>query len=70
MKFIDKKQKLDYIMELIEKEKTGTADDLRKRICVSLPTLYRYISDLRALGYPIGYCTQRKTYYLICDNKK
>ena len=70
MKFVDKKQKLDYIMELIEKEKTGTAEDLSKRIYVSLPTVYRYISDLRSLGHQIGYCTQRKTYYLIIGSEK
>jgi len=70
MNFVDKKQKLDYILELVKKEKTGTAAALSLRVCVSLPTLYRYISDLRMLGYKIGYCTYRKTYYLLIDDEK
>ncbi|MBP8977669.1 MAG: HTH domain-containing protein [Bacteroidales bacterium] len=70
MNFVDRKQKLEYILELIEKGKTGTAEELSKRVYVSLPTLYRYISDLRRLGYQIGYCTYRKTYCLVLVDKK
>lgn len=65
MRFIDKKQKLDYLVELINKENTGNADRLKERICVSNPTLKRYLQDLREMGYLISYCTYRKTYYFI-----
>lgn len=65
MRFVDKKEKLDYMVELIRKGKTGKAEDLSKRICVSRRTLFRYIDTLRELGYNVGYCARRETYYLI-----
>ncbi len=65
MRFVDKKQKLDYLFELIDNDNTGTADELCKKICVSKRTFVRYLQDLRDLGYQIGFCTQRKTYYFV-----
>ncbi len=65
MKFTDKKQQLDYLLELIEKGNTGTADGLCKRICVSKRTLERYMSELREIGFRISFCSQRRTYYLV-----
>lgn len=67
MKFIDKKQKLDYLIELINNQSTGNAELLSQRICVSKRTLYRYLSDLKAIGYKISYCFSRNTYYLFDD---
>lgn len=67
MKFIDKKQKLDYLLELIQNENTGNAEKLRMNICVSPRTLFRYIDELREMGYQISFCLQRDTYYLIND---
>ena len=65
MKFTDKKQKLDFLLNLIINENTGNADELSKHICVSLPTLNRYVADLRELGYEIEYSRCRQTYFLI-----
>ncbi|MFA5973805.1 MAG: hypothetical protein WC780_15745 [Lentimicrobiaceae bacterium] len=65
MRFIDKKQKLDYLLELIEKENTGTADELCKSIYVSKRTFVRILQDLRDLEHQISFCTKRKTYYFI-----
>jgi len=65
MRFTDKKQKLDYLLELIEKENTGKAENLSEKICVSKPTVERYIANLREIGYQISFCSQRKTYFLI-----
>lgn len=65
MSFVEKKEKLDYMIELMRKECTGNADDLARRICVSRRTLFRYLDDLRALGYKYSYCQRRETYYLI-----
>lgn len=65
MNFIDKKQKLDYLIVLITNEHTGSADELSKNICVSKPTLMRYLSDLRKLDNTIGYCRYRRSYYFI-----
>jgi predicted DNA-binding transcriptional regulator YafY len=65
MKYTYKKQKLDYLLELIQKEKTGNAEHLCKKIYVSKATLKRYLHDLREMGQRISYCLQRGTYYII-----
>jgi predicted transcriptional regulator len=70
MKFIDKKQKLDYLLELIQNEKTGNADNLCNQIFVSKATLKRYLQDLREMGNKISYCLQRGTYYIIYESHK
>lgn len=70
MNFIDKEQKLDYLLELITKECTGNTKDLSQCICVSKRTLLRYIKELRIMGYQISFCLQRNTYYLIGETKK
>jgi len=67
MRFIDKKQKLNYLLELIRKGNTGIAKDMAERLFISVPTLEKYIAILREDGHKIGYCTQRKTYYLFED---
>jgi len=67
MRFIDKKQKLDYLIELINNQSTGNAESLSQRICVSKRTLYRYIEDLKAMDYKISYCFTRNTYYMFYD---
>jgi predicted DNA-binding transcriptional regulator YafY len=68
MKFTVKKEKLDYMLAIIKQECTGTAEEFSQRIFVSKRTLLRYIDDLREMGYPIGYCSHRNTYYLIEKN--
>ena len=68
MSFIEKKQRYDYLLELIEKQCTGSADELSKTICVSKRTLLRYINELRFMGYQISFCLQRNTYYFIKRN--
>ncbi len=67
MALSDKKEKLDYLLKLIETENAGTAKELSKRICVSPRTVERLISELRNEGYHIGFCAQHESYYLI-DN--
>lgn len=65
MRFIDKKQKLDYLIDLIEKEDTGNADRLCSKICVSKSTLKRYLNELRELGYQVVYDPLQNTYCFI-----
>lgn len=65
MIFTEKKQKLDYLLYLIKNEGDASAIKLSERICVSKRTLYRCIVDLRELGHNIGYCSVRRSYYLI-----
>ncbi len=68
MRFLDKKQKLERLLFLIENENTGTARQISDRLCVSIPTNEKYLALSREDGYRIGYCTSRKTYYLIDYN--
>ncbi|KAF0201002.1 MAG: hypothetical protein FD170_3034 [Bacteroidetes bacterium] len=69
MRFIDKKQKLDYLLSLISEQNTGTASQLAERLCISKPTAEKYLALLREDGHNIGYCTRRRTYYQISENK-
>lgn len=70
MKFTDKKHKLDYLLQLIKSEHTGTPDQLAERIYVSRRTLFRYFEDLNDMGLSISYCYKRGTYYLINVDEK
>lgn len=65
MTYVAKKQKHDYLLELIQAGNTGSADKLCARICVSRATLKRYLQDLRQLNYIIRYCNKTQTYYLV-----
>ena len=69
MRFIDKKEKLDYLLFLIQKDDSLDVELLSQKIYVSKRTLIRYIQDLRELGFHIGYCSYRKKYYLLDDSK-
>jgi predicted DNA-binding transcriptional regulator YafY len=68
MTYIEKKQKLDYLLYRINHESTGTVHDMSKSICVSKRTVLRYIDELRLQGYPVGYCARRNTYYIMGAN--
>ena len=65
MAFIEKKQKQEYLLALIEKGCTGSVGELSGKIGVSKRTVLRYIDELREMGHQIGFCLQRRTYYLI-----
>ncbi|MDP2237521.1 MAG: HTH domain-containing protein, partial [Bacteroidales bacterium] len=68
MNFLAKKQKLDYLLLLIQNGEGISADYLCERTCTSKRTLYRCINDLKLLGYSIGYSAVRRTYYFISKN--
>jgi predicted DNA-binding transcriptional regulator YafY len=53
------------IAHLIEKEATGTPEELAERFGLTDKMLRRYITHLRAMGADIGYCTARNTYYFV-----
>ncbi|MCK9451818.1 MAG: helix-turn-helix domain-containing protein [Bacteroidales bacterium] len=65
MRFLEKKEKIEILHSIIENKNTGTATNLADRLCVSLATVENYLALLREEGHQIGYCTGRKTYYLI-----
>ena len=65
MKFTDKKEKFDFLLQLIESERTGNPNELAQRICVSRRGLFRFLVEIKDLGFRISYCPNRQTYYLI-----
>ena len=65
MRFLEKKEKVESLLTLIENESAGTASNLADRLCVSLATVENYLALLREEGHRIEYCRNRKTYYLI-----
>jgi DNA-binding IclR family transcriptional regulator len=64
MKYTYKAKMMERLLELITEEKTGPAGDLSQRMFVSVPTLNRYISELRELGNIVEYSRIRQTYFL------
>jgi len=64
MKYPYKTKMMERLLALIAEEKTGPAEDLSQRMFVSVPTLNRYISELRELGNIIEYSRTRQTYFL------
>ncbi len=65
MKFIEKKEKFDFMLQQIKSENTGTPVEFCRKLCVSERTLFRMLADAREMGHQISYCSQRKTYHLI-----
>jgi predicted DNA-binding transcriptional regulator YafY len=68
MQFLDKQQKLEQLLSLINDQNTGTAAQLAYKLCVSRPTIENYLNLLRTAGHNISYCSKRKTYYFF-DHK-
>ncbi|MFZ2906534.1 MAG: HTH domain-containing protein [Cyclobacteriaceae bacterium] len=50
-------------MELIEKQKTGTPEELAKKLGISRRMLFEYLTAVKANGMPVHYCRTRKRYY-------
>lgn len=65
MTFKEKKEKLDCLLSLISFECSGSVSALCETLRVSKSTLLRYVDELRQMGYSIGFCQQRNTYYFI-----
>jgi predicted DNA-binding transcriptional regulator YafY len=63
--FNNKMDKLERMIEYIRRENTGNAIEFANKIAVSRSTLFRYIDDLKAMGYNIGFCLSRRTFYFI-----
>ena len=48
---------------LINRESTGTPEELARRLDKSVSTIHRYIGQLKDLGIPIEYCPHKRSYY-------
>jgi predicted DNA-binding transcriptional regulator YafY len=62
MKAIDQMLLLERIDGLIRRKQTGTPKELADKLGIAERTLFRMISQMRDLGYPIRYSQRRHTY--------
>jgi len=56
MRFIERKEKLEYLLEMIEKGRCLSISQISDKFGVSKRTAKRMISYLREEGYEILYC--------------
>ena len=64
MNYLDKKERLDYLLKLIEKERCNTLDCISEKFGISKSTSKRLISILREKGFKIHYSRFTKKYFL------
>lgn len=57
-------QRLDYILELLQKGRFGTLESAAKRFNVSTRTIKRMLQALRAQGHQIEYSKELKKYFI------
>ena len=70
MSYIKKREKLNWLLELISKGNCGDASCLARRLNVSERTIKTYISILRDLGNQIYYDPLNKTYSLFLTDHR
>jgi len=62
MKFIEYAQKLETLKYLAEHKRSGTPDNLAKKLDISARTVHRMVQQLRDQGYHIKFNRLRHTY--------
>lgn len=62
MDFLEKKEKLDYLLELIQKDRCFSLHQISKKFDCSQRTVKRMISLLKDEGYNIKYCNTLKKF--------
>ncbi len=62
MNFIRQIERLQLLTKLIEQERTGTPEELGKRLGIKKRTLFDIIDNLKSLGVQIEYNRRTKTY--------
>lgn len=62
MNFIERKKRLDYLLEMIEKEQHFNKSELADKFNCSTRTIERMINELRNEGTKIKYCSTSKKY--------
>lgn len=56
--------KIKQLLDYLETNHPGTADEIAGKLNISRRTFFRYLDDLRAHGATIEYCNHKKTYSL------
>jgi len=62
MKFTERKQKLEYLLEKIQKGRCLSLESIARGFCVSKRTAKRMIAELREEGHFIVYCKFSKRF--------
>ncbi|HEY8659321.1 MAG TPA: hypothetical protein VIL78_09805 [Hanamia sp.] len=60
IKYIDR---LRYIDFLLRTKAAGNIKSLAKKLHLSRSSTLEYLREMKELGFPIKYCSKRKTYY-------
>ena len=63
MKLLEQIDRLMLIVKLIKQRRTGTCEQLAKRVNLSRRRLYEILEELKSRGAPIEYSKQLQTYY-------
>jgi hypothetical protein len=63
MSYTDFLRKMDNLKCQIERESTGTAEELAEKLCFSRRTLFNYFDILKEEGYNIKFSRYRNTYF-------
>ena len=64
MDYIQKKERLDYQLELIKKERCNTIKDIALKFDISQRTAKRMIANLRDIGHQISYSKFSNKYFV------
>ncbi|WP_374988003.1 HTH domain-containing protein [Marinoscillum sp. MHG1-6] len=67
MDYFTYSQRLDYLLELITKERLSSPKDLESQFDCTERTVRKMINDLRRKGYVIRYSRECSKYILDCD---
>jgi len=63
MKLLEYIDRIKIIHKLIRESRTGTPDNLARRLSISTSRLYVVLDELKLMGAPIEYSRQLQTYY-------
>lgn len=67
MQFCKYNVRLDYLQELIRKERTGSPKELANHLNISERMVYRYLNELKEMDKQIVFCRFKKTYKYLPD---
>ncbi|TVR19902.1 MAG: HTH domain-containing protein [Balneolaceae bacterium] len=69
MKFAEQIERLQYLDQLIRKQKTGSPAELAGRLDISRSQLYNLIGYLNDIGMKIRFSRMRNSFYYECPDK-
>ncbi|QZT35888.1 helix-turn-helix domain-containing protein [Halosquirtibacter xylanolyticus] len=64
MTFLEHKEKLEHLLELVTKGRCFALQDVAEKFQCSRRTVKRMLSQLRHEGHNISYCPSSKRFYL------